>query len=167
MTESEFRALRKKHHICRDCGTQDAYTLAGRTYCAECAEKGRARKEQDRKDPEKRERMLSQHRDMVARRKSAGLCSCCGKRPAAQGKALCALCSARNRDRIYKRRHEKGQRTWDERTNGTGCFLCGAPCVEGKKLCEKHMIQRIENLRKSNPNFAYLPTEKYLQPSGR
>lgn len=44
MTESEYRAKLKANHICRDCKQTDAYTLAGRTYCAECAEKMANRK---------------------------------------------------------------------------------------------------------------------------
>ena len=43
MTQKEFRDLRKKAGVCRDCGKEDAYTMAGRTYCAECAEKDRLR----------------------------------------------------------------------------------------------------------------------------
>lgn len=39
MELADYRKLLKKHHICRDCKKQDAYTLAGRTYCAECAQK--------------------------------------------------------------------------------------------------------------------------------
>ena len=165
MNQQEFRALRKKAGVCRDCGREDAYTMAGRTYCAECAEKDRRRKEMARKDPEKRERMLTQNRKKVARHKAAGICPCCGKRPTHPGKALCGTCLAKQRRYAYKRRHENGQRTWSERTDGHGCFLCGAPCIPGKKLCEKHMRQRIENLRKSNPESGYLPTEKYLQPN--
>lgn len=167
MNQQEFRALRKKAGVCRDCGREDAYTMAGRTYCAECAEKDRRRKEMARKDPEKRERMLTQNRKKVARHKAAGICPCCGKRPTYPGKALCGTCLAKQRGYAYKRRHENGQRTWSERTDGHGCFLCGAPCVPGKNLCEKHMRQRIENLRKSNPESGYLPTEKYLQPNGK
>ena len=89
MNQQEFRALRKKAGVCRDCGREDAYTMAGRTYCAECAEKDRHRKEMARKDPEKRERMLTQNRKKVARHKAAGICPCCGKRPTYPGKTLC------------------------------------------------------------------------------
>ena len=167
MTQKEFRAFRKKAGVCRDCGKEDAYTMAGRTYCAECAEKDRLRKEEARKCPEKRQKMLTQHREMVARKKAAGVCSCCGKRLAVPGKTMCGICLWKQRSYQYARRHEQGQRTWTERTDGKGCFLCGKPCVPGRKLCEKHMIQRIENLRRSNPGSVYLPTEKYLQPSVR
>ena len=163
MTEAEYRALKKKHHICPHCGKQDAYTLAGRTLCAECAERERVRKETSRKAPEARKKENEYAKAERARRRAANLCLYCGKRPAAQGHTMCGVCLAKQRRYKNRRDREKGRRMWDERTNGTGCFMCGEPCVEGKKLCEKHMIQRIENLRKSNPDFAYLPTEEYLR----
>ena len=50
MTESEYRAKLKANHICRDCKQTDAYTLAGRTYCAECAEKMANRKKEKRSE---------------------------------------------------------------------------------------------------------------------
>ena len=50
MTESEYREKLKAHHICRDCKQTDAYTLAGRTYCAECAEKMANRKKEKRQE---------------------------------------------------------------------------------------------------------------------
>lgn len=37
----ELRHWRKVHHFCGACGNQDAFTLNGRYYCAECAEKKR------------------------------------------------------------------------------------------------------------------------------
>lgn len=39
MNRNEYNKLLKEHHICPRCKKQDAYTLAGRYYCAECAEK--------------------------------------------------------------------------------------------------------------------------------
>ena len=50
MTESEYREKLKANHICRDCKQTDAYTLAGRTYCAECAEKMANRKREKRSE---------------------------------------------------------------------------------------------------------------------
>lgn len=48
MTLQEYRKKQKKHHICRDCGNQDAFTLSGHTYCADCAEKQAAAKREQR-----------------------------------------------------------------------------------------------------------------------
>ena len=166
ITLKAFREMRKRAHVCRDCGKQDAYTLAGRTFCYDCAEKNRKSKEKVRLDPERKTRMLEQHRAMRERRKAKGLCPMCGN-PVADWHVLCPKCRAKNRNYLYKSRHERGQLTWDERTSGETCFLCGKPVVKGKKLCRDHMTQKIKNLRKSNPNAVYLTTEKYLQPSVR
>lgn len=57
MTESEFRALRKNAHICRDCGKEDAYTIYGRTYCFDCAEKQRLHKQAIRETEEEKIRI--------------------------------------------------------------------------------------------------------------
>ena len=38
ITLKAFREIRKRAHVCRDCGKQDAYTLAGRTFCYDCTE---------------------------------------------------------------------------------------------------------------------------------
>ena len=166
MTIAEFRALRKRAGVCRDCGQEDAYTMNGRTLCADCAEKNARQKREARKDPEKRKMQYESHRRMTEGRKAERKCPICGK-PVSGSNVCCDRCNAKHRNYERAYRHERGQLGWEHRTDGTGCFLCGAPCVEGKKLCKKHMIQRIENLRKSNPNSVYLPTEKYLQPSVR
>ena len=166
MNIAEFRAIRKKAGVCRDCGKEDAYTMGGRTLCADCAEKSAKAKREARKDPEKRLRQYESHRKMTEQRKRDGRCPLCG-RPVTGEHIHCNVCNAKNRNYLRQRRHERGQMSWGDRTNGSRCFLCGEPCVEGKKLCEKHMIQRIENLRKSNPDSVYLPTERYLQPNAR
>ena len=37
--DKAYYAMLKSHHLCTRCKTQDAYTLAGRAVCADCAEK--------------------------------------------------------------------------------------------------------------------------------
>lgn len=39
MTEAEWKNALKAHHICPNCKSVDAYTMAGRRLCANCAEK--------------------------------------------------------------------------------------------------------------------------------
>ena len=156
--------MRKRNCVCRDCGKQDAYTLAGRALCYECAEKSRLRKKIARKDQKQKEKMLKQHRDMQERRKASGLCPICGRIPTA-GHIRCDSCNAKNREYLKAKRHKDNAdlRYWEDRASGLrGCFLCGEKCVEGKKLCKRHYAQRLEILRKSNPKSVYMTTEKYL-----
>lgn len=166
MTIQEFRQKRKKAGVCRDCGKEDAYTMAGRTYCFDCAEKARLRKERDRQDPEKKERMLAQHRAMVQRRKEAGLCTACGKPKPDDGYVKCAVC--RTKQARYKSKKTTTKHgTWTMRVSGDACFCCGAKPIEGKKVCPECMKRLMQNLIKSNPNAEYKNMERYLQPNGK
>ena len=82
--------------MCPKCGKQDAYTLGGRTYCYECAERERVRQgltayidpllfsapKKDRKDYSKipREQYIER-----------GMCYTCGK-PVKPGYKVCESC---------------------------------------------------------------------------
>ena len=69
MTRVEWYHLLKERHICPSCKRQDAYTLAGRTYCMECAEKMREYHSVHDKDPEVRKRSAARSK---ARREAQG-----------------------------------------------------------------------------------------------
>lgn len=43
MKISEYRELKKKLHVCRDCNRVDERTLSGKTLCTKCSEKNRLR----------------------------------------------------------------------------------------------------------------------------
>ena len=129
MDEAEYRRLLKKNHICRDCRKQDAYTLAGRTYCFECAEKGRKAKAQARKDPEKRAKMLLQKRQQIGRYITENKCVRCGKQ-LRDRKRMCGVCYE------LQRRAQRKSRGATPRGLGL-CWQCNKkPCIDGKKLCE-------------------------------
>ncbi len=101
MTEKEYRHKLKQAHLCRDCKKQDAYTLGGRTYCFDCAEKQRLYKAEMRKDPVKRVRMLEQHRAMQMRYEQAHRCKLCGKSlPKDYKFKTCGLCRTRQRQAL-------------------------------------------------------------------
>ena len=75
MTESEYRAKLKAHHICRDCKKTDAYTLAGRTYCADCAKKMANRKREKRTDArEEYNANRAEYRKKLIEEKRSSLC---------------------------------------------------------------------------------------------
>lgn len=132
----QFRAMRKKAGVCRDCGKEDAYTMVGRLLCAECAEKDRLRHEQDRKDPVKYQKMLDSHNNMRNRRKIQGMCTLCGKSlPERWPYVTCDTCRARQKRYSEQARRRRGVPTWEERTSGKVCFICGAPQIKGLKVC--------------------------------
>ena len=70
---------------CVRCGTQDAYTLNGRSTCAECAEKVRAYNAAYQQSGKARERQ----RAFREKHEAEGLCRYCN-RPAEIGKKICA-----------------------------------------------------------------------------
>lgn len=106
MTKKEYRNLLKKHHFCRDCKKQDAFTLNGRTYCAECAEKIAERKRNERKkDGGEKERIAcKKHRE---KNKKEHKCVYCGRKmPEDYNYKTCVYCRAIKR-KSQKKRGEK------------------------------------------------------------
>ena len=107
MTESEYRAKWTKNHICRDCKQTDAYTLAGRTYCADCAEKMANRKKEKRSESrEEYNAKMAEYRKKLIEEKR---CSRCGKKLSDGWKRkLCIECLTYSRRKAQERRREKG-----------------------------------------------------------
>ena len=136
MTTAEWRKRLKEAHLCRDCKKQDAYTLGGRTRCAECAARHAAynRKSRER-NPEK---VREQNRAKYQRMKQAHKCTNCG-RPV-NGRTICKVCSTRHNNAERQRAIERGM-NWPRGEHGY-CWLCNkAKAVEGKRLCPECMIK--------------------------
>ena len=107
MTESEYRAKLKAHHICRECKKTDAYTLAGRTYCADCAKKMANRKREKR--TESREEYNAKRAEYRKKLIEEKRCSRCGKKLSYGWKRkLCIECLTYFRRKAEERRREKG-----------------------------------------------------------
>lgn len=154
MTINEFRQKRKKAGVCRDCGKVDAYTMGGRTYCFECAQKGAERKRLARQNPEKRERMLEQHRQMQLRYEQEHKCKQCGKPlPEDYKFKRCVACRAEQARAVKRSRENRYGIIPDRREEGQ-CFMCNKqPAMEGKRMCKACYEQRlpiaIANLEKT------------------
>ena len=105
MSHSELYGMRKAAHQCVACGEQDERTLSGMAYCTVCAAKKAAGLKKARKaDTEADRSKRSEYRaKMRAERQAAGLCTACGKYPAATGYKLCRKC--RDATRISNSRH--------------------------------------------------------------
>ena len=71
------RQLMKKLQRCIQCGEQDAFTLAGRARCAECAEKARIYNRE--RAAKHQEEINARNRRYAEDRKAAGLCVKCGR----------------------------------------------------------------------------------------
>lgn len=108
MSKSVYDA-RKALHRCVWCGRRDAYTINGRAYCAECCRRrsGYYKKRYVEK-PETKEPLKRYQKERYRRLKDMGLCTRCGKRPAATGRVMCARCSSREKLRQAEIRLQKG-----------------------------------------------------------
>ena len=135
----ENRAMMKRLHICRGCKRQDAYTLAGRTYCAACAEKNAEDWRKRRGD--ERVRAMNAEASRKWRESRGELCQHCGKRVAQAGRTICKLCSVKMVER------KRGDANWPRGANGY-CWQCNkAPAMEGKRLCADCIKAKMECLR--------------------
>lgn len=126
----ERNAWLKAHHMCKECKQQDAYTLAGRSRCYDCARKARedARR---RYDPEKRKQTLKREREQAAAWRAQGKCSRCG-RALNGGFKTCARCREKNA-RYQRERNDTYM--YPRGANGI-CTSCNKEYrLPGKGLC--------------------------------
>lgn len=131
----ERRAYLKNLGRCTECRGQDAYTLNGRSRCAECNARHneRQKQERERRTPEQCERERQRKKDWRRKRLNAGLCVRCGRKVDRKG-SLCTRCLVRINGyaREHYREHHIGPRRGDEGV----CFVCLKPeVVPGLKVC--------------------------------
>lgn len=134
----------KKNHLCVLCGTKDAYTLAGRCYCQDCAEKqverGRKYREENR---QKFNRRANERRNALI---AAGKCTSCG-RPTEDGFSQCRRCLAKRRNNYAANRSP--EINWPRGDNGI-CWQCNKePVKPGFKLCSKCYDRQLVSLSKT------------------
>jgi len=139
--QRENRQMLVKCHLCRDCGKQDAHTMAGHSFCYECNEKrnawARAYREKNR------ERENAKRREKYAQRKTQHLCASCGREMLITDKhCKCPRC----RGDEYKRYVTK----YIPKRVGNVCFQCCTnPPLDGKKLCQSCYDKNLVKLQKA------------------
>lgn len=165
MTDNEFkrakRASLKRLGLCMWCGKEDAYTMSGRSMCADCCEKMKESHEKFYSNPENAEKKRQHARDVRRKRKEEGRCVACGvKLPENYSYTRCNKCLAKERG--YDR---KGKRNTDIR--GTlVCFQCAKnPPIEGKKLCKECYNKKLKILEKAHKRKAELKMERLKERS--
>lgn len=142
----EWRAMQKKYHICIGCGEQDAYTLNGRTYCAECAAREAARKRETR-DNEKNRADAKSYRDMW---RAEGRCTRCGHAKGDDGHMTCPACRAYN----HQRKVETRMANYPRGGNGL-CFQCNKrPVRDGSRLCEECYAVKLVSIEKARKSVS-------------
>ena len=143
----EWRRMLKEHHICRSCKRQDAYTLNGRTYCAECAGKG-AEKQRNWREKHPGANAAAVKRSFE-KRVAEGRCKYCGDPLPDDGYKSCPTCRARMRKLNAEYRAAKGV---NQPRGGNGyCWQCNRrPAQEGFRLCRECRDMKLGILAKIN-----------------
>ena len=127
----EYRSMCKKLKICVSCKNQDAYTLAGRTYCSDCAEKyAKLKHDKFYTNKESIEQRKKQRKELRERHIKNHECSVCGnKLPENYKYHTCSKC------RTYNKLRQNSSFTRGE--NGI-CWTCNKEkALKGKRLCQK------------------------------
>lgn len=140
----------KEHGICTHCGKHTA--MLNGTMCPDCSYKRSEQQHIWRKKniDECREKDRIRCKERRLKRKAAGLCTECGKRPPYKGHMSCYECTIKNKARRRKYRRIKNGgienlRSQFFRENDL-CSFCGKPVVPGKRTCEKHYKMCVESI---------------------
>lgn len=154
MTRYEYNKL---HQRCARCGTQDAYTMIGRSYCAVCAEKNCA--ESKKYYEEHKKQSIAKAKERVDAWRKAGLCTRCGKKPAELGRSMCVQCAQKARDSDRKLRQKRGAIS-NEKARALGlCRRCRKnPVIKGKGYCRTCMDWwlSVRNKERKNEFFTFM-----------
>lgn len=164
--DKAYYAMLKSHHLCTRCKTQDAYTLAGRAVCADCAEK-MAEKARERRKTNKRYLEIAKQRKRE--RIENGLCPICGKPsdPAGEYK-MCAVCRAKYAKQDAKYRDKVKPDRLRRNTDIGVCRKCCKDAVmPGRKVCMtcyKKLVDGVKEIaKKQNKQMKFLPTDIIAQ----
>jgi hypothetical protein len=150
-------AERKALGLCAKCGTSPAED--GRRLCAECTgkrrEAERLRYHQARSagflyggksvHRKRRTARIAGEKRRNARR-SAGLCTACGRRPPVGGGATCRTCR--------ERRRAAERAIYESRRSANACTRCGGPSADGAWQCIHCTALEIERGRPERRNAA-------------
>jgi len=142
----------KELGLCVQCKKDNA--MVGSTVCPECADKkaeyDRLRWEKLKKSsgfPEYQRKHLIYENNLRQKRRDAGICHICGKRPVEKGYARCYECLIERRKNRAKLDIPRSARP----SYGL-CYFCGEPVLADKKVCQKHYEINILNIKPGMQN---------------
>lgn len=148
--------LLKKYHYCTVCGKQDAYTLAGRILCFECAEKKNKKQREDYH--KKREYHSLRKKQLREFRKLNGLCIECGE-IAVEGRVRCEKHLALGRHRAEKHKTQKGVISRAISVELGYCEMCCKRFATKGKLCEECYEKAMRGISAANKKIKQLKNE--------
>lgn len=132
-SEHNYREMLKRNHLCTRCHQQDAYTLVGRSMCAECTAR---QKERSAKNYScHKDEINQQRREKYSQMKLKDVCPRCGRKKLGLGdKVLCTCCRKKDALRKHKELSLKGVNL--PRGDNGICWQCNKNKVmDGYRLC--------------------------------
>lgn len=141
----------KAHHFCVSCKTQDAFTLSGRVYCADCSEKRKAQRAERSKRPDHAkasyEAKHASDQKRYYERKAAGLCVHCARPTYGLGTS-CERCRLKQKRKRVSKTQIQGI-NWPRGDNDI-CYVCNKRPVFGRyHVCEECLGILQQNLQKT------------------
>lgn len=145
---AERREMYRKHHLCTECGKEDAYTMIGHTRCFDCTHRRRKQKPLEYIKPKKPVEM-----DM---RKEPGYCHLCGK-PVKEGLTKWGGRPFKVCEKHYGHIIQMGER-------GRAAYQQKYGKTRGQYLYDvHHNLAKLDSSRKKNE---LVDTERYLRRNG-
>ena len=134
----ETRAFYKSIGLCPRCGKNRV--TGDEKNCPECRAKSAEyqKKWREKHLDEYNQKQNVSHRSLYQKRKEAGLCTRCGKRPHLYNNQFCGVCREKRRTYVSGKRLQSKKLTRNERLEHGLCYFCGAEPLPGFKTCEKH-----------------------------
>lgn len=136
----------RENHICTECHKNIVF--GSDKICFEC----RAKMQYYRKPPssESKEKFKAYSRNLYAERKAQGICTRCGKRKAAPGKAKCFVCLEKDARSKREKYVAKGTNANKERIANGICLKCGINKADSpSKWCKECQEESSERLAKA------------------
>lgn len=162
VTSKDYYHWYKDHGICVNCCTEKA--VKGETHCLMCKMDRRERQKEYYSSlsiEDKRKRNLSSNAKKNWCRENR-ICYYCYKRPVAEGKKMCGICLAKNRERAKKDRIRHGAIPREMHNENDVCYFCGNPADVGYRTCSDCRERCVKNLPTTRNNENHL-WRKYIK----
>lgn len=138
----ERREWLMAHHLCSECGQQDAYTMTGKRCCFDCLEKRRGHPLEIDFDIKPKQEKIWQKHDVPKREYyENGLCAICGQHPHIKGHRTCQGCYDNACKAAWLGRKAKGIRPIYPPTSDT------PKAIAAYQYCVEHRREYIEKWR--------------------
>lgn len=154
----ENRKFYRENHICVECGK--IIVPKSERICPECKAK-----RNNRRKPlteEQKQSVKAQRKILYQQRKEQGICTCCGKRKAAEGKTKCGICLVRDTEAHRKQNFDKPN-IREYRKENHLCYHCGEEIdLDNGQLCSKCLERCRQNGLKGSRGNQFWKQENML-----